>query len=425
MSGHGKIKRPDAERFNLTKTGLIPFILIGVGILAILISCIGFFTGDSMRVAFSWLWVYSFVFTVSAGCLFWVILHHIVNANWTTVVRRLMENVASMFFPWLLILFLPLAYFFWDPQHVFYVLKWMQIDPADDPLLGAKTWFLNDGFFWLRQVLYFGFFGLAAYLLRRWSVMQDETGDINTSLLMRKVGNAAMICFGLAISFAGIDWLMALNFHWFSTMFGVYIFAGAAGSSMAFTILLANGLHKAGYLRQVFTVEHNHIMGKLLFAFTIFWAYIAFSQYMLYYYANIPEETIWFAHRNTGWWSYTALLLVFGHFFLPFVLLLTQPAKRNPFRLCVAATVYLTMHLVDLYWIIMPEYQIRKSIKAGIEDDYHIQFLEKLPFHWLDVTLFVGIIALLAGLFIWRRLPTSNLFPLRDPRLYESVTLKN
>jgi len=425
MSGHGNIKRPDAERFNLTKTGLIPFVLIGVGLLAILVSCIGFFTKDSMRFAFSWLWVYSFVFTIAAGCLFWVILHHIVNANWTTVVRRLMEDFSSMFFPWLLLLFLPLVYIFWDPQHVFYVLKWMQVDPADDVVLQAKTWFLNDTQFWIRQAIYFAFFCAVPYAMRKWSIDQDETGDPNTSLLLRKFGNGAMIVFGLAISFAGIDWIMALNYHWFSTMFGVYIFAGAAGSSMAFTILMANALHKMGYLRQVFTVEHNHIMGKLLFGFTIFWAYIAFSQYMLYYYANIPEETIWFAHRNTGWWGGIAVLLVFGHFFLPFILLLTQPAKRNPIRLCTAAVVYIVMHLVDLYWMIMPEFYIRKSIKAGIEDDYHVQYLEKLPFHWLDVTLLVGIITLVAGLFIWRRLPTANLFPLRDPRLYESVTLKN
>jgi len=421
MSGHGKIKRPQAERFNLTKTGMIPFLLLGIGGLGLLISCVGLFT-NPMRLGFAWLWAYSVVFTLSAGCLFWVILHHIVNANWTVVVRRLMENIASLFWPWLMILFIPLAWFLSGKD--FYLLKWMHVDPADDVVLQAKTWFLNQPFFWGRQIFYFLFFGGAAWLLHRWSVRQDESGEVGLSLKMRKFGNAAMILFGLCLSFAAIDWLMALNYHWFSTMWGVYIFAGAVGSSMAFIILLANALHRVGYLREVFTVEHNHIMGKLLLAFTIFWAYIAFSQYMLYYYANIPEETIWFAHRNTGSWGIISLILVFGHFFLPFTLLLTIPSKRNPVRLCVPAGIILLTHVLDLYWIIMPEYQIRKAIKDGVTDDYYVDYLTFAP-HWLDLTVFVGIIALVAGIFLWRRLPTSNIFPLRDPRLYESVTLKN
>ncbi|MGF1678920.1 MAG: hypothetical protein ACFCUX_06975 [Candidatus Methylacidiphilales bacterium] len=421
MSGHGHIKRPDPERFNLTRSGLLPFLLIGVGILALLVSMLGL-VFNPLRLGFTWLWAYMFVFTLAAGTLFWVILHHIINANWTTVVRRLMENVSSMFWPWLVLLFLPLAWFLTDKQ--FYMLKWFHVDPADDVILQAKTWFLNEPFFWGRQVVYFLFFGGAAWLMRRWSVMQDDSGDVKLSLKLRKVGNAAMILFGLVISFSAIDWLMALNYHWFSTMFGVYIFAGTAGASMAFVILLANGLHRAGYLRQVFTVEHNHIMGKLLFAFTIFWAYISFSQYMLIYYANIPEETIWFAHRNAGSWGIIALILVFGHFFLPFILLLTQPAKRNPRRLCTAAGIILFMHLLDLYWIIMPEYQIRKAIKAGVKSDYYEGLLYFSP-HWLDLSVLVGMLALLAGIFLWRKLPASNLFPLRDPRLYESVTLKN
>lgn len=419
MSGHGKIHRPNAERFNLTRLGLLPFGLIAVGLLALLVSAIGLFT-NPMRLAFSWLWAYTFVFTLAAGCLFWVLLHHVVNANWTVVVRRLMENTASMFSPWLILLFLPLIYFF--PEA--YMLKWMKMDPADDVVLQAKTWYLNTGSFWIRQVIYFAFFGAAGWLMHRWSVLQDSDGNYRRSLFLRKVGNGAMILFGLCLSFVGIDWLMGLNYHWFSTMWGVYFFAGTAGASMAFIILLANGLHKAGYLRQVFTVEHNHIMGKLLFAFTIFWAYIAFSQYMLYYYANIPEETIWFAHRNTGSWQAVSIVLIFGHFFLPFLMLLTQPAKRNPLRICSAASIILATHLLDLYWVIMPEYQIRKALKAGVQDDYYTGHLYFDP-HWLDFTVLVGIVLILAGLFIWRRLPTSNLFPLRDPRLYESMTLKN
>lgn len=419
MSGHGKIKRPEEDRFNLTRTGMLPFILVGLGIIFLLISSIGIFV-NPVRLAYSWMWAYMFIFTVCAGCLFWVILHHIVNANWTVVVRRLMENTASLFWPWLVILFLPLAWFMYDGT----LLKWMEIKPGKDIVLDQKRWFLNAEFFWGRQFAYFLYFGITAWLMRRWSIIQDTNGEVRLSLTMRKFGNAAMIMFGLGISFTGIDWLMAMNHHWFSTMWGVYIFAGAAGSSLAFTILLANGLHKAGYLREVFTVEHNHIMGKLLLAFTIFWAYIGFSQYMLYYYANIPEETIFFAHRNTGTWYHVSLYLVFGHFFLPFIMLLTQPAKRNPTRLCISAGVVMLAHLVDLYWIIMPQYQIRKAIKAGVKSDYYDDYLYFCP-HWLDLTVLLGLLTLVAGLFLWRRLPQSNLFPIRDPRLYESVTLKN
>jgi Ni/Fe-hydrogenase subunit HybB-like protein len=125
-----------------------------------------------------------------------------------------------------------------------------------------------------------------------------------------------------------------------------------------------------------------------------------------------------------GSWFIISLILVFGHFFLPFLMLLTQPAKRNPVRLCIPAAIILITHVIDLYWIILPEYQIRKAIKAGVTDDYYTDYLYFAP-HWLDFTVFIGMIALVAGIFIWRRLPSSNLFPLRDPRLYESVTLKN
>jgi hypothetical protein len=407
MSANHHLAAPAEERFNLTRLGVVPLALLVAGILLLGGSIVwGIF--DSKRFAFSWLVAFMFVFTICGGALFWTLLHHALDADWSVVVRRLLETIANLFAPWLAVLFIPIL------VCASLLYKWWTIDPATDHLLHIKSPMLNHGFFWGFAIACFAFFGGFAWLMKHYSTRQDVDGNPWHSITMRKWSCAGMILFALMITFAGIMWIMALDYHWFSTMWGVYIFAGSAGSSMAALILITNGLRWAGYFKGVITEEHNHIMGKLLLAFTIFWAYIAFSQYMLYYYANIPEETIFFMERNKGTWYHLSLFLVFGRFFFPFLMLLTQPAKRNPLRICFTAGWILVMHFLDLYWMIMPQYQINVDAAArGLE----IKFL-------LDVVTVVGMVLVLAFIFL-RRLPKSPLFPLRDPRLYESVTLVN
>jgi hypothetical protein len=416
MSDH-TLQAPKEERLNTSRLGLLPMALLVGSVVLLGGSILWGYLVNPQQFAFSWLVSFMWVFTVCAGCYFWVLLHHAVDADWSVVVRRIMETVGSLFFPWILILFIPVA------LCVPLIYQWWTIDPATDPLLNHKKALLNHDFFWIKAVIYFVYFGFAAWLMRRISIKQDASGDPALTLKMRKLAYGFIPLFAVLLTFAFLDWIMGLNHHWYSTMFGVYLFAGTAGTGIALTILVSNALRASGYLRGVVTVEHNHIMGKLLLAFTIFWAYTAFSQYMLIYYANIPEETIFFFHRNTNSWHYVSIFLVFARFFFPFIMLLTQPAKRNPYRICFIAAWILGMHLIDLHWLIMPQMQLFQAASHGHGHHGYEAYLHFAP-HLLDLTIFFGMIFLLGFAFL-KKFSKASIFPLRDPRLYESVTLTN
>ncbi|MCX7869441.1 MAG: hypothetical protein N2322_05755, partial [Terrimicrobiaceae bacterium] len=227
------------------------------------------------------------------------------------------------------------------------------------------------------------------------------------TILNRRVTFSSALLFAICLTFAAIDWLMGLDYHWFSTMWGVYIFAGSALSSMCVLVLIITALRSAGYLGGVVTIEHYHIMGKLMLAFTIFWAYIAFSQYMLIWYANIPEETVYYLVRNTGSWWYLQILLVAGHFFVPFLLLLPNFGKRTPAFLCGMAIWILVMHAVDIYGIVLPALH-----KNGISPSL------------LDIFAFLAVGCTWAAVYL-KKLGEASLFPAKDPRLAQSIALKN
>ena len=202
-------------------------------------------------------------------------MHHATDAEWSVVVRRQLENLVALF-PVLAVLFIPVLLL----RHHLY--DWMNILPGADAALDAKRAYLNWKFFLVRAVIFFAFFILSGFLLRGYSVRQDKDGNPGFTINMRKIAFVSLPLFGLCLTFAGFDWLMSLNFKWYSTMWGLYIFAGAAGSSMSFLVLVITALRKAGYLKETVTLEHYHIMGKWMLAFCVFWAYIGFSQYMLY-----------------------------------------------------------------------------------------------------------------------------------------------
>ncbi len=396
---HSHAKLPAAETFDYKHVGG-KFIILGlVGGLALLASFIwGFF--QPAQFAFSYLFGFYFFFTICMGGFFWTLVHHGVDAEWSVSVRRQLENLGSLLI-FVGILFIP---FIFVKDHLW---RWMTLDPADHPLLAYKLPYLTEEFFWARCVFYFGGFALATYLLRRFSIKQDASGDPKYTVWNRKLTFASLPFFAVALTFAAIDYLMGLNYEWFSTMWGVYIFAGSALSSMCVLVLIITAIRSAGYLKEVVTVEHYHVMGKLMFAFTVFWAYIGFSQYMLIWYANIPEETIWFLRRNTESWWYLSQFMVVGHFFIPFLLLLPQPLKRKPAFLCGMAVWILIMHFLDVYVMILPELH-----QSGVS------------IHILDILCPLGIGCLLAAIFL-KRLGDSSLFPAKDPRLALSIKLKN
>src|SRR5437016_12140857 len=230
----------------------------------------------------------------------------------------------------------------------------MNIAPGKEANLDSKRAYLNLNFFVLRAAFFLGFFIIASQLLRRFSVRQDKDGNPQFTIRLRKVAFASLPLFALCLTFGAFDWLMSLNYRWFSTMFGVYIFAGAAGSSMSLLVLVISALRKAGYLKETVTVEHYHIMGKWMLAFCVFWAYIGFSQYMLIWYANMPEETEYFIRRNTESWNSLSLFLVIGRFFVPFALLLLRSPKKKARQLCLIAGWLIFMQLVDIYIVILP-----------------------------------------------------------------------
>lgn len=401
------------ERFELKRLGRKAELGLICGLLCLGGSLVWGYFYNPTQLAFSWLTSFIYFFTLCAGSLFWVLLHYVTNSGWSAVIRRFLENIAGLF-PFLIILFIPVIL---GAQLIY---EWMRVSPSEDLLLAHKAGYLNKGgFYYGRTIFYFVFFCGVACLFKHFSKTQDKNGDPYLSLRMRRMSYPFMFLFALSLTFFAFDYLMALDYHWYSTMWGVYIFAGAGGASMSLLILVSNAFNSAGYLDGIFTKEHNHLMGKLLLAFTIFWAYISFSQYFLIYYANIPEETLFYAHRNSGTWFGISVALVIFRFIVPFILLLTQPAKTSPKRLCFIAGLVLLMHFVDLFWIIMPQMQINQRTETG-----GVEGTLNFAFHGLDFLIPMGFLGVLGYLFL-RAASKSSLYPWRDPRLTESIMAKN
>jgi hypothetical protein len=313
-----------------------------------------------------------------------------------------MENVAKL---------VPIATLFFLPLLVFCksdLWKWWDLPKGADPLLDGKSGYLNHGFFLLRFVGYVLLLWWVSGSLWKRSTSQDKDGSAKHTLIMRKFGIGGIPTLAICVTFAAVDYLMGLDYHWFSTMWGVYLFAGAAGSSMALLVLIITWLKKQGYL-SVVNDEHYHIMGKFLLAFTIFWAYIGFDQYMLIWYANIPEETMYFRLRNTDSWWYFSQALVVCRFFLPFPVLLFQYTKlTKKWNLINWVSVWiLFMQFIDIYVIVLPALH-RKGFNPS----------------FADIFAFVGIGGILGWLFL-RQIGKSYLFPTRDPRLLLSLKLTN
>jgi hypothetical protein len=400
MSDHSHaLAAPEAERFDAKHLGGLPNAFLIAGVAGCVISLIGFMFWRQ-QASFSWLFGFAYFFTIAIGTLFWTCLHHATDAAWSVVVRRQLENVASLL-PYFAIFFIPLLLF---SSSVLW--KWWSKQPGEDVLLDAKSGYLNHTFFYIRAIIYFALLSFVALSLKNRSVSQDTDGAPRHTIIMRKFGIGGIPALALCITFSGVDWLMALDHHWFSTMWGVYLFAGAAGSSMSLLVLIVTALKSKGYLKPV-TLEHYHIMGKFMLAFVIFWAYIGFSQYMLIWYANIPEETIYFRIRNVGFWHFLSTFLVIGRFFLPFPILLMQWTKKHPKYLCMVAGWILCMQALDIYIIVLPALH-----KTGFSPSI------------FDISSLVGIGGFVGWLFL-KKLGQSYLFPTRDPRLAESIKLTN
>jgi len=374
--------------------------IVGIIFLAVSLGYGLLFEGRQDQLAFSGLFAIIYFFTIACGALFWVFVHHATDAEWSVLVRRQWENIAVLI-PVIGIIFF-LGIFYIAPR----VFEWWSLPKGVDHFLDHKAGYLNPTAFYVRALFYFVALGVLAFLVRKFSIRQDEDGLARNTVFCRILSFIGIPVLGLSLTFAAVDWLMSLEFRWFSTMWGVYIFAGGAGSAMCLLVLIIRWLKSGGHLKIV-NQEHYHIMGKLMLAFCVFWAYIGFSQYMLIWYSNIPEETIFFIRRTTESWWYVSLFLVIGRFFLPFPFLLFQATKKNPKVISGLAAWLLLMQAVDLYVIVLPMLH-QRGISLSL----------------LDFTMLIGVGGILAAVFFWI-LPKSSLFPTRDPRTVESLNLSN
>ena len=392
--------------------------------------------------AYSWLFAFFYFLTIAMGGCFWTLLHNVSNSGWGTSVRRVMENIGFVF-PFMIVFALPLLL----PQVQKYLYEWMTAHGAamdqmkeagieggvkdalhhtgdpHDHLLYKKVFYLNGTMWYIRFFLFFAALGGIIWFLRKLSVDQDTDPKPGLARLFKARWHSSwgIAVFAVTLTFAAIDWVMGLDYKWFSTMWGVYVFAGSALNSMAVIIIVTIWLRRQGYLKKVVTVEHDHIMGKLAFAFTVFWAYISFSQFFLYWYANITEETSYFILRNTGHWNTVSICLVAFHFFAPFLLMIRSDVKKKNGFMLFMGFYLLTLHFLDVYHMVIPERG--PSVTAIIDHDPKLWI--DLPAAWaLDILAFIIIGAGFIFLLL-RNLTSAALYPHRDPRILESANLHN
>jgi hypothetical protein len=391
------------------KTSRIGLVVGVIGmVLAVLL---GMLEGDQMR-HFYWAYLvaFSFVFTLTLGSLFFVLIQHVTGARWSVSVRR-MGEFAMNTVPLLAVMALPLLYPLFTSAGVeeFGGLLWPWIHPHGEhaALVEFKSPFLNVGFFLARSTFYLLAWWIVTRFFLKKSLQQDQDQSEAHTVTMRKLSAPSIILFALTISFASFDWIMSTDPTWFSTIFGVYIFGGAFLAINAVLVISAYYLRTRNVMTEQITTEHYHDLGKFMTAFTVFWAYIAFSQFMLIWYANIPEETVWFQHRDTEAWRPWSYGLIFTNFAIPFFGFLSRWTKRNPKVLMFWAAYTLVVHWVDLYWLIMPNMDP-----------------ETVPFSLVEITTALGAF----GFFVWayaRQATKHSLLAYGDPALERCLSHQN
>lgn len=340
---------------------------------------------------------YFYFFAIAIGGLFFTAIQHVAKAGWSVNVRRFCESFTA---------YLPVAAVgaigvLLGGHHLY---EWMdKAKVAEDALLAHKSGYLNTTFFVIRMVVFFALWMVFAAKLVGGSLKQDKTGDDSITIKSLPWAIAFLLVFAISFSLFSVDLLMSLQPHWFSTIFGVYCFAGLFQSTIAVMILLILFCLRRGLLTGYVDENHMHDLGKFLFAFTVFWAYIAYSQYMLIWYANLPEETVFYLPRVTGAWTWVSAALLLFKFVVPFLALLSRRAKRNLTYLATVAVLILVMQYVDLFWLVYPNLN-SESVLLGIPE----------VLIWVG---FAGAFALSVGRFLSK----NAIVPLKDPRIHESL----
>lgn len=364
---------------------------------------------DPKQFFHSYLFGYVFALDISLGALFWVLIHHVSDAGWSVGLRRVFENMTRAIVP-LAVLFIPLLVGTFTGN----LYLWYDFVHGPEPDEGhlkhvwhVKHLYFSTPFLLARVVLYFGVWVAYSVAMRNWSTQQDAVGGAALTRRMQWWAPSGVVLLGLTATFFAFDFLMSLQYTWFSTIYGVYFWVGGLRGSLATGVLIVLAMWRAGYLHKTITIEHLHDAAKLMFGLTVFWAYIAISQYFLIWYGNMPEETQFYLLRRNGTWYGASILLPILYFVIPFFLLLPRAHKRDPRWLTVTAVWILLMHAFDLYWQVMPVLH---------PDTIHV--------HWLDIAAPVGLFAVLLLAVVWgfQRLP---LIPIRDARINETIGYEN
>lgn len=378
----------------------------GIGVIILLVVAVIFpdYREQALR---SWLFGFIFWCGIGVGSLGLLLLQYLTGGAWGVVIRRIIE-AGSRTLPIIFVLFLPLL------LGVNSLYMWTHPRPGDE-ILEWRSGYLNPWTWGGRAILYFVLFGIMAYMLNKWSREQDQTttfdGAMNLLSRMSRFSGPTMVFFVLTVSFAAIDWVMTLDPHWFSTIFGLLFVIGWALSCLSFVVAILAWLSDREPMRSVVGKRHFHDLGKLMLAFVMVWAYFNFSQYLIIWSGNLPEETEWYIARQSGVWAVIGGILIFFHFAFPFLMLLSRDIKRNARWLTMLAVFILVMRLVDLYYIIGPAPRIGS---AGVELD----FLDSIS--WMD---FVAPIAI-GGIWLWwffGELLKRPLIPANDPYLENAI----
>lgn len=375
---------------SLLKRGAL---LLGLGVVILVLA----FAVDYKRAMFDYLWIFMFLVSLGVGSLALVALEYVVGASWSTPLRRVFEITASIV-PFLIILVIPLFFGLSD------LFSWTHADIVQgDAVLKSKEPYLNLQFFAIRTAFCLLIWFVFYYFITKNSEKQDETGDAKLTKRNIRISVPFMPLFVITITIIAIDWMMSLEPRWYSTIYGLYFFAGTVGAALAVNTFISVKLKEGSYLVKELHNDNYYSLGTLMFAFIIFWAYIGFSQYLLIWYADIPEETFWLLQRWDGSWKYVSILLLFVHFVIPFLILVARSSKTNMQLLKFMAIWMLFAHALDLYWLIMPTV-----------------FKGSAAFSWSELS-FPLIVTGFVMIIYKVRSAKKNLIPVRDPKLADGL----
>ena len=361
------------------------------GGLALVLCFVGVFfsRGEFFR---AYLIAYVFWIGIPLGCLGILMIHHLVGGTWGFVIQRCLE-AAVRTFPIMFLLFLPLLFGLPD------LFVWARPDVmAADPVLREKAAYLNVPFFFGRAVIYFAIWITVGFFLSRWSQAQERSADPVFIERLQTLSGPGLVLYGLTVTFSAIDWLMSLEPHWYSTIFGMIFMVSHGLIALTFVIGAAYFLSRRETLRQIVAPWVLQDLGNLLLAFVMLWAYLSFSQFLLIWVENLQHEIPWYLHRLTGGWAAIGLALIVLQFALPFVLLLSRAVKRKPVALAAVASAVALMHFIELFWFVAPTFH---------PDGFRL--------HWMIIVAPFGI----GGIWLWSFfscLKDRSLLPMHDSR---------